>query len=66
MARIPLIVNTSEYKQFTCFYLKNKTFFLDFFWRFSNLHLISNIFKEKMTLIPYVFPKLLTTKYVLR
>ena len=66
MARIPLIVNTSAYKQFRRFYLKNKTFFLHFFWRFSNLHLISNIFKKKMTLIAYVFPKLMTTKYVLR
>ena len=66
MARIPLKVNTSEYKQFRCFYLKNKTFFLDFFLCFSNLHLISNIFKKKMTLIAYVFPKLLTMKYVLR
>ena len=31
MTRIPLIVKTSEWKQFRCIYLKNKNFFLIFF-----------------------------------
>ena len=44
---------------------KQKVFF-DFFWHFLNLHYISNIFKKKMTLIAYVFPKLPNTKDVLR
>ena len=44
MTSIPLLVETSECKQFTCIYLKNKTFFLNFlfvfricikFWTFS-------------------------------
>ena len=35
MTSIPLIVKTSASKQFTSFYLKNKTFFLNFFLRFS-------------------------------
>ena len=38
MTTIPLLVDTSEYKQFTCIYLKNKKLFPYFFVRFSNLH----------------------------
>ena len=34
MTSIPLVVETSECKQFRCIYLKNKTFFLDFFFVF--------------------------------
>ena len=34
MTRIPLIVKTSECKQFRWLYLKNKTFFLHFFLEF--------------------------------
>ena len=66
MTRIPLMVKTIECKNFRCIYLKNKIIFLDFFLRFSNLHWISNIFKKKMTIIAYVFPKLPTTKDLLR
>ena len=32
MTNIPLIVRRSEWKQFRCVYLKNKTFFLNFFF----------------------------------
>ena len=31
MTSIPLLVETSEWKQFGCIYLKNKTFFLHVF-----------------------------------
>ena len=31
MTSVPLLVETSEWKQFTCIYLKNKKFFLNFF-----------------------------------
>ena len=31
MTSIPLLVETSEFKQFRSFYLKNQTFFLNFF-----------------------------------
>ena len=34
MTSIPLLVETSECKQFICIYLKNKTFFLIFFYVF--------------------------------
>ena len=33
-----LLVETSEWKQFKSVYLENKTFFLNFFVRFSNIH----------------------------
>ena len=36
MTHIPLIVKTSECKQFRCIYFKKKKFFLSFFRRFSN------------------------------
>ena len=35
MTGIPLLVKTIELKQFRCIYLKNKTFFLIFFWIFE-------------------------------
>ena len=66
MKSVPLLVETSECKQFKCIYLKNKAFCLNLFLGFSNLHKISNIFKKKMTLIDYVFPILPTTKNVLK
>ena len=65
MTGIPLLEKTSECKQFRCICLKNQRFFLNCFVRFSNMYEISNIFKKKMTLIAYVFPKLPTTKDVL-
>ena len=34
MASIPLVVETSECKQFSCIYLKNKNFFSIFFFVF--------------------------------
>ena len=66
MTRIPLIVKTSESKQFRRIYLKKKTISRNVFHRFPNLHENSKILKKKMTLIAYVFPKLPTTKDVLR
>ena len=38
MTSIPLIVDTIEWKQLRCIYLKNKTFFLNYFLHFPNLH----------------------------
>ena len=34
MTSIPLLVKTSEWKQFKCIYLKNKTLFLEFYSAF--------------------------------
>ena len=47
------------------FISKTKKFFLEFFLHFLNPHFIEH-FQKKMTLIAYVFPKLPTTKDVLR
>ena len=66
MTSIPLIVKTSEWKQFKCFYLKNKKFFSGVFSALFESALNLEHFQKKMTLIAYVFPKLLTTKYVLK
>ena len=66
MTSIPLIVKTSECKQFKCFYLKNKTFFSGVFSAFVESALNLEHFQKKMTLIAYVFPKLPTTKDMLR
>ena len=65
MTSIPLLVEKSEYKQFTGIYLGNKTFFLNFFVRLSKSALNLEHFQKKMTLIAYVFLKLPTTKDVL-
>ena len=34
MTSVPLLGETSEWKQFTCIYLKNNKFFLNFFFVF--------------------------------
>ena len=66
MTSIPFLVETIEVTQFRCIYLKNKRFFLNFFLHFLKFALNSEHFQKKMTLIAYVFPKLPTTKNVLR
>ena len=63
---IVLLVETIQFKQFRCIYLKNENFWLNFFLQFSNLHHILNTFKKNMTLIAYLFPKLQTLKEVLK
>ena len=65
MTSIPLIVKTSECKQFKCFYLKNKTF-SEVFSAFLEYALNFEHFTKKMTLIAYVIRNLPTTKDVLR
>ena len=66
MTSIPLLVETIECTQFRSIYLKNKRFFLNFFLHFFKSALNSEHFQKKMTLIAYVFPKVPTTKNVLR
>ena len=62
---IPLLVKTIQCKQLRSIYLKNKTFSLNFFLHFG-ICIKFRTFSKKMTLIAYVFPKLPTTKDVLR
>ena len=66
MTSIPLIVKTSEWKQFRCFYHKKKNIFSEFFAAFFESALNFKHFQKNMTLIAYVFPKLPTTKDMLR
>ena len=66
MTSIPLLVETIECTQFRCIYLKNKRFFPNLFSAFFASALNSEHFQKKMTLIAYVFPKLPTTKNLLR
>ena len=66
MTSNPLLVETTERKQFTSIYLKNKIFFLKFFSAFFESELSFENFQKKMALMAYVFPKLATTKDLLR
>ena len=62
MNGILIFIGTIQGYQFRCYYLRNKNHFASFFLHFWKLDLILNILTEKMTLIPYVFPKLRTLK----
>ena len=66
MTSIPLLVETIEVTQLRCIFLKKKETFSQFFSAFFESALNSEHFQKKVTLIPYVFPKLPTTKNVLR
>ena len=66
MTSIPLLVETIECTKFKCIYLKKKKVFYLFLSALFKSALNSEDFQKKMTLIAYVFPKLPTTKNVLR
>ena len=66
MTSIPLLVETIECTQFRCIYLKKEKIFSQFFSEFFESALNFEHFQKKMTLIAYVFPKLPTTKNLLR
>ena len=66
MTSIPLLVETNECTQFKSIYLKKEKIFSQFFSAFFKSALNSEVFLKKMTFIAYVFPKLPTTKNVLR
>ena len=66
MTSIPLLVETIECTQFRCVYLKKQKIFSQFFSEFFECALNFEHFQKKMTLIAYVFPKLPTTKNLLR
>ena len=52
--------------QFKCNYLKNEKIFLHFFFHFWIVHQILNTLKEKIVVIPSVFPKLQTVRSFVR
>ena len=66
MTTIPLIVKKSECKQFRCIYLKQNIFSQFFCAFFESALNLEHFQKKKISLIAYVFPKLPTTKDVLR
>ena len=66
MTSIPLLVETIECKQFRCICLKNESFFSEFYSAFFESALNFEHFQKNMKLIAYVFPKLPTSKDVLR
>ena len=66
MTSISLLVETIECTQFRSIYLKKKKIFSDFFSAFFESALNFEHFQKKRTFIAYVFPKLTTTKNVIR
>ena len=66
MTSIPLLVETIECKQFRIHLSQKQNVFSQFFSAFFESALNFEHFQKKMTLIAYVFPKLPTTKHVLR
>ena len=47
---------------FKRYYVKNGTLFLDFLLKFWNMHEIYNILKKRMSVLAYLFPKILFSK----
>ena len=51
---------------FKCNYFFKKELFLHILFHLWNLHQILNIFKKRMIVIAYVFPKIQTAKYLVK
>ena len=66
MKSIPLLLETIEFTQFRCIYLKKKKIFSPFFSAIFESALNFEHFQTNRTFIAYVFPKLPTTKNLLR
>ena len=64
MTSIPAAICTIYRNNFKRQHLKNKRFFLDFLLHFWNVHEIWSIFKKKMSILAWLFPKLLMLKEV--
>ena len=61
MASILFLVETIQYKQYRCIYLKNQKVFSEFLCAVFKSTLNFNYLQTKMTRMAYVFPKLRTT-----
>ena len=66
MAGILLKIVRLYYSEFKCNYMKNEKSFLNFLFRFWDLHQILNILKKRKIVLANVFPKLGTVKILLR
>ena len=64
MTSIPAAISRIFCKNFKRFYLKNGRLFLDFLLHFRNVHKVYNILKKRMSVIAWLFPKLLFPKEV--
>ena len=62
MTSILFLIKTIYSNIFTCNYLRNEKYFLNFFLPFRNLISILNIFQKKMNLIADVFLNLRSPK----
>ena len=59
MTSIPAAICRIYHNNFKRFYLRNKRIFLDFWLHFWNVHEIYGIFKKTMSILAFLFPKLL-------
>ena len=66
MTSILLLTQAIYCNIFRCIYLRNKKYFVKFFFYFRNVDSILNIFKKKMTLIAHAFLNWRTPTYVVR
>ena len=68
MTGIVLLTKAIHCNMFRCNYLRNKNYFLNFFFflQFLNLHLILKFFRKEMTVIPDVFLNWRPPKNVVR
>ena len=64
MTSIPAAICRIFCNNFKRYYLKNARLFLDFLLHFWNVHEICNILKKRMSVLAYIFRKLLFPKEV--
>ena len=64
MTSIPATMWRIHGNNFKRHYLKNKALFPDYLLRFWNVHEIWSIFKKEMSILAWLFPKLLMLKKV--
>ena len=64
MTSIPAAICRIFCNNFKGYYLKNGRLFLDFLFHFWNVHNIYNILKKRMSVLAYIFRKLLFPKEV--
>ena len=64
MTSIPAAIWTIFCNNFKRYYLKNRRHFLDFLLHFRNVHEVYNILKKRMSVMAWLFPKLLFPKEV--
>ena len=64
MTSVPAAICRIFCNNFERYYLKNGRLFLDFLLHFWNVHKIWNIWKKRMSVLAWLFPKVLLPKEV--